>query len=352
MNINTENYEEYFLLYADNELTPAQKKIVEMFVRSNPQLQKEWDDIMSTIQTPPAIVLPGKDFLLKTPMDGFIDKHNAEERFVEYHDNELNQSQKEFVEKYVASHPQIKRGFDLIGAARVAPDPEIQFPDKELLYRRAPVVRLGFFLRIAAAALVAGLMIWFGYEKLQPSHDHPKSMATTQAPSTRIDKPDNQPQITPGISQPEQKESLKPAIKNAVIVRNRPSGSVVNQENEIHQVADVTNPNIGESDPVVHAETPRLAESIQTRQTLSANESLTEQTNRVSHVDVDITPVTQNKDTYYASLSDKDVSSNYVFTDVPVENIQRSKLGIFIKKVKRTIDRNNPINRLFNGEEE
>jgi len=37
---------------------------------------------------------------------------------------------------------------------------------------------------------------------------------------------------------------------------------------------------------------------------------------------------------------------------VPTEEFRKSKVGGFIKKVRRIVERNNPITRIFNGEEE
>ena len=41
MNINRDNYEEFFLLYADNELSVQEKNAVEDFVRQHPDLEEE-----------------------------------------------------------------------------------------------------------------------------------------------------------------------------------------------------------------------------------------------------------------------------------------------------------------------
>src|SRR4051812_10014625 len=40
--VNLNNYEEWFVLYLDDELTPPQKKSVEQFIATNPALEKEF----------------------------------------------------------------------------------------------------------------------------------------------------------------------------------------------------------------------------------------------------------------------------------------------------------------------
>ena len=65
-NINNNNYEEYFLLYADNELNADEKKKVEEFVSSNTALRQEFELLLITQVGPDNnIVFPNKEILYR-----------------------------------------------------------------------------------------------------------------------------------------------------------------------------------------------------------------------------------------------------------------------------------------------
>ena len=83
MNINRNNYEEYFLLYADNELSADEKNMVEMFVQQNPDLEEEFIMLQQSVVKPDnTIALNDKNFYSKK--EGFIDQNNYEEKFLLY----------------------------------------------------------------------------------------------------------------------------------------------------------------------------------------------------------------------------------------------------------------------------
>ena len=64
MNINRHNYEEFFLLYVDNELSASEKKAVDVFVQENPDLQAELLSLQQTVIKAEDIVLEKKDWLM------------------------------------------------------------------------------------------------------------------------------------------------------------------------------------------------------------------------------------------------------------------------------------------------
>ncbi len=354
MNINNENYEEYFLLYADNELSAEQRKIVEMFVKANPQLQKDWDELMATIQTPDNISLVDKSFLLKRPVDGFIDTFNYEKRFVEYHDGELSDEERSFVLNFLKDHSELKKEFDLIACSYLTPDTKVLFPNKESLYRKSAIVRYAFFVRMTAAAVILGFIVWFGTSLLQkPVESNNGNIAIVHPTQPKEDVPQiNQTkekstqQKLSTISEKSQMTGVKiiPDKKDIAVMEPKETEKNISSETNINEINTSSQPT--EEITAMIPVTTKVPAS-----ELGTSEAITEPALLIPHADIDQTPVKQLPQSNYATMTQGTNENDYVFTDIPAENIQRSKLGIFIKKVKRTIDRNNPINRLLNGEE-
>ena len=121
--INLSNYEDWLLLYADGELTVAEQEAVLQFVKQHPSLQEELDLLLSMRFQP---------------------------------ENEIK----------LVDHSTLTAEYfnDLESTYRFEPDLSIQFPDKEILYKRtaAPVVSMFRYAAVAASTIVtAGLIWWF-----------------------------------------------------------------------------------------------------------------------------------------------------------------------------------------------
>jgi cobalamin biosynthesis protein CbiD len=62
MKIDRHNYEEFFLLYIDNELTAEQTNSVQQFVQENPDLARELEILQQvTLKADDEIVFDGKE---------------------------------------------------------------------------------------------------------------------------------------------------------------------------------------------------------------------------------------------------------------------------------------------------
>src|SRR6476469_2576705 len=162
MNINRNNYEEYFLMYVDNELTTEERSAVEQFISMNPDLKAELEILQQTVLQPEPLAFD-KSSLFAIASKG-INKENSEEYFVEYVNNELSAADKNSVETFVLQHPEMQDDFTAFKST-VLPQEKIEFKNKEVLYRREQVRVVTFsFQRMAIAAAVLGIVatgIWF-----------------------------------------------------------------------------------------------------------------------------------------------------------------------------------------------
>src|SRR5690349_12472735 len=103
MKINRHNYEEFFILYMDNELNADQRRAVEDFVSNHPDLKEELDTLLQYKMTPDeTIVFPVKEELLKVEESTALADYR--ETLLLYIDNELNATQQKSVAALIASN--------------------------------------------------------------------------------------------------------------------------------------------------------------------------------------------------------------------------------------------------------
>ncbi len=157
--INNDNYEVFFLMYVDNELSTTEKEMVETFVQQHPHLQEELSTLKQTVLLPEKdIVFTNKNLLYKHTKN-YITTENYEAHFLLYIDNELPKTEKLQVETFVLQHPQLQKHFTILQNAKL-PIEVIACPNKEGLYkkeRKSGVIYMRWF-GMATAAVVLGLI--------------------------------------------------------------------------------------------------------------------------------------------------------------------------------------------------
>ena len=165
MLINRHNYEEFFILYMDNELCPDDRRMLEAFVRLHPDLKEELDILLQYKMVPDTTVrFEGKEELLKENGNSLITLSNYEEWLSLYIDDELNPEQKTSVENFITGNPSVQKELALLQRTKLQPG-TIVFDHKASLYRREEKVRSipVRWWRAAAAVLLltAGLSAVF-----------------------------------------------------------------------------------------------------------------------------------------------------------------------------------------------
>ncbi len=167
MNINRHNYEEFFLLYADNELPADQRRAVEEFVEQNPDLKEELN-LLNDLRLEPdtTIFFDNKESLLQpvSIKDDAAPITEDEEKILSFIDLELSASETTELIQKLADNPGLRTELEIFAKTKIQPDLSVVFPDKSLLYRSSPektlVIRMTW-VRVAVAAaiiLVAGLL--------------------------------------------------------------------------------------------------------------------------------------------------------------------------------------------------
>jgi len=160
MKITRHNYEEYFVLYLDNELGSGDRRQVDLFVLENADLKNELDWLKQSRLVPDAsVVFDNKEQLMKASGIGSINIDNYEEWLLLYTDNELSAEQKIDVEQFAASDSAIKTSLDILQKTKLQAEEDIVFPNKEILYRKEEKVRVvairWWKIAVAAALFIA-----------------------------------------------------------------------------------------------------------------------------------------------------------------------------------------------------
>lgn len=158
MNINRDNYEDFFLLYVDNELSAAERNTVEEFVRQHPDLREELSALQQTIILPVIVPFDKKNALLKEESISAL-----QEKLLLFADQELSEKDSKVITKLIESDVTVSQEWYILQQTKLQPDTDIIFPDKKLLFRTEKVIEGNFkWWRVAAAVLLLGAFTWTG----------------------------------------------------------------------------------------------------------------------------------------------------------------------------------------------
>lgn len=235
--INLGNYEEYFILYMDNELNTEQVKMVEAFLLLHPDLQAELELLLST-------KLPAEDFSMnKEALLAASMKMSAiDEELLLYIDNELPVEKKKILELELASNKQYQLQHQLLLQTRLDATEVVVYPNKEELYHRTErVLPFKLWMRIAAVVLVMATMGVLYFTSNDAASVPPQTVAEIK-PTPKSSEPlqghgktpsaDQALQQTIAVNRVEQKQNEVAAITNKKVA-NKDVHDAVEETNAI-----------------------------------------------------------------------------------------------------------------------
>jgi len=349
MNINRNNYETFFILYIDNELSVQEKNAVDVFVQQNPDLKEELAMFQESVVVPEAISFAGKDSLLKKP--AVTDE--MQEKLLLLLDKELNKAEVKNITSIINQDDACKQEWDILQLTKITADSNIVFEDKELLYKQAAngrVISIRWW-RMAAAAVLIGFGLWGALVYFNNNR-----VATIETAATnKLVIPDNNKKI-PAIVKPQNDSFVVTKTDEEIAETNSATTiddskntttpniikiPVVNKANTKETFAIQQNEKVNEK-PSNHLPEPSLEiiNNIQRNNTTIATVLPKEAQLNKSDASNEI-PVSRNVYASNASITNDDLEKNtisYGFDDNE-EETQKTKIGGFFKKVKRVVQR-------------
>lgn len=232
MNIDRHNYEEFFLLYVDNELSAPERNMVQLFVQQNPDLDKELQLLQQSIVKQDEIIFEDKGSLLKEEIFAPM-----QEKLLLFADDELSLTEKIQVESLLATNTGAAGEWKILQQTKLQPDTGIVFPDKRSLYRTEGGKVVGFrWWRVAAAAILLGFGIWTGVAVYK---NNTKTITGTQTTAEGNNKKQLQNSIPdsldPSLMIPTPKENNGPETVKAPSTQKEVIQPVAEKKNSIEK---------------------------------------------------------------------------------------------------------------------
>jgi len=365
MQITRHNYEEFFLLYVDNELSAAERKTVDVFVQENPDLQGELLSLQQAVLKADDIVLEKKDWLF---MDEAIPA--LQENLLLYADDELPATDKKTIEALLATDKAAREEWNILRQTKLEAETTIVFTDKQSLYRKESGRVVGFnWRKIAAAAILIGIALWTGVTVYKNNYKattgEPGIAKTNETIPGRVKK-ETLVNTTTGKNEPgeivapqniatatEQKNQAKTITENNDQPVENINKQKTNQQKETIAVKDIKE-KPSNNLPKSYLENINKVES---NETASTNVKPKNDNNITGSGTNEVTAKTSPKEKINdPGLIDKDLTDPKTTAAIPVlytgdennddrflymseEKAKKTKLGGFIRKAKRVLER-------------
>jgi hypothetical protein len=360
MNINRNNYETFFLLYADGELRADECRAVEDFINENEDLRIELDMLEATVLPNEEISFADKSFLYKE----IIFDSSIQEQLLLKIDNELGEKELVNINAQISTTVDVQKEYESLLRTKLDATEKIIFEEKDLLYKRERDNVVVFrFARWAAAAALIGFGLFFGLKFFGGKNSEPSVEVATNKKAERNNialnnntapvnsNAQNQNAVT-NITNNALRENInsKNAKTNSESKMNNDNIALAKKENAINKNNAIQNTNQTQEKNSINSVEEQIALikkniKIEPVQKYISTEIPKEQIAAITEkekikqpaVEENILPL---EDTYAktVALSNIEKGENKILY-MDEDNVKRSKAGGFFRKIKRFVTR-------------
>ena len=364
MNINRHNYETFFLLYVDNELSAVERKAVEQFVQENVDLKSELQSLLETTLPSETISFSAKSGLYKNE-----DAQGAlQENLLLHLDNELDPAASQKMEDLIGSDNSLLAEWKILQQTKLDATEKIVFENKQTLYRHEKdrVITMRFWrVAVAAAILFACIFTTISLLKkdetvkdvaekkiVKPSSEKQSNNDNGSGKNTVDPSQTNVPENIASLKDKEQKNTTSIPAVNINAVQDKKeitsSNQLVKEEKNISVKTSLENINKEKSN-----ETIASIVTDKNKETISTDKLPVEIAGKIEKEKItapetpifDYNSIPAKPDSYArtAVLDESAPGNNNRVLYMNEENVARSKIGGLFRRVKRVIERNTNI---------
>ena len=343
MTINRNNYEEFFLLYIDNELSVEEKNAVDVFLDENPDLQEEMIMLRQSILVPDGSVFADKQHLLKKE----VINDELQAQLLLLLDNELDKKTKGKLLGLVEKNAAVKQEWEIIQQTKLSAEEKIIFEDKSILYKEegGRVIPVKWW-RIAAAAIVIGFGVWGAFNYSNRPVNIPDAVVVknkpVQSPVTSVtpERKDVQPAVQDKSSSIDNATAINKTKQDQQIETVSPvKKKIVDAENKQKRLAPLQVNDVAKQPIIKTAPSNNLPKpSLENFNSSNSNNN-----------DVVFVPQTNNSNQIKDLANTEETTPEFVsqvkYLDTDAEADQdeakgaKNKIGGFFKKLKRVVER-------------
>jgi hypothetical protein len=349
MNINRNNYEEFFLLYVDNELSAQEKNAVDTFLIENPDLHEELLMLQQSILIPDSSIFANKESLFREEAI----ESDIQQQLILMLDNELDKITKEKLLDLTHKDEAVKKEWEILQQTKLTHEEKIIFEHKASLYKKegGRVVSINWW-RLAAAAVVIGFGVWgvLSYSN--------KSSNIKPAPAETVKVNPSTP-AAPTVPGSNEQATVKDEISSSDIAGTSVNKTKNNIKIKTAFPKKTNTPQVAiKLQPAILEDTKDVAKQQETKNNnlpKPVSENINSGNSNIIEVASVTPPEVRNNNSKKPNIVDPTENANQIamqttYREREDENEEeeskgtKSKIGGFFKKLKRVVERKANIN--------